>query len=66
MAPNATSGVCIAGCAGTTSGTRANQFYHPVDLAFDNNGSLYISDHFNNRIQKFQILNNQSNIITCS
>jgi sugar lactone lactonase YvrE len=65
-APNATSGVCIAGCAGTTSGTRANQFYHPVDLAFDNNGSLYISDHFNNRIQKFQILNNQSNIITCS
>jgi hypothetical protein len=62
-APNATSGVCIAACTGA-SGTNANQLNYPSGLAFDNNGSLYICDYLNNRVQKFQILNNQSNTIT--
>jgi sugar lactone lactonase YvrE len=64
-APNATSGVCIAACTGA-SGIKANQLNGPSSLAFDSNGSLYICDYLNNRLQKFQILNNQSNIITRS
>jgi len=57
--PNASSGVCIVGCTGT-SGTNANQLNYPGYMAFDSNGSLYVSDISNNRVQKFQILNNQS------
>jgi sugar lactone lactonase YvrE len=57
--PNATTGVCIVACTGG-SGIGANQLNSPVDLAFDSNGSIYVSDHANNRIQKFQILNNPS------
>jgi sugar lactone lactonase YvrE len=64
-APNTISGICIAACT-DTSGTNANQLNFPVGLAFDSDGSLYISDSNNNRIQKFEILNDQSNIITCS
>jgi sugar lactone lactonase YvrE len=58
-APNATSGVCVAACT-DTSGNQANQLYNPYALAFDSNGSMYISDAYNNRVQKFQILNNIS------
>ena len=54
--PNSTYGVCIAACTGT-SGIASNQLNRPHSLAFDNNGSLYISDLFNNRVQKFEILN---------
>jgi sugar lactone lactonase YvrE len=53
--PNATSGVCIAACTGNT-GTEANQLYYPIDVAFDTNGSLYVSDDGNSRVQKYQIL----------
>jgi streptogramin lyase len=64
-APNASSGVCIVGCTGTW-GTNANQFNYPGYMAFDSNGSLYVSDIDNNRVQKFQSLNNQSkNSIVC-
>ncbi|UJR10866.1 hypothetical protein I4U23_015053 [Adineta vaga] len=63
--PNATSGVCIAGCT-NTSGTNSNQLYFPVDLAFDNEGSLYVCDNGNNRIQKFQILYNPIEITSTS
>jgi sugar lactone lactonase YvrE len=62
-APNATSGVCIAACTGT-SGTKDNQLHSPWSLTFDNKGSLYVSDNANNRVQKFQILNDGSNNIT--
>jgi sugar lactone lactonase YvrE len=58
-APNATSGVCIAACTGT-SGAQTNQLNFPTGLAFDSNGSMYVSDQNNNRIQKFQILDSNS------
>ena len=58
-APNATVGVCIGACSGT-SGIAPHQLNYPGSLAFDSHGSLYISDWFNNRIQKFQIIQYQS------
>ena len=61
-APNANSGVCIAACTGIV-GTRADQFYFPIAVAFDNQGSLYVSDDGNNRVQRFQILNSDNNFL---
>jgi sugar lactone lactonase YvrE len=58
-APNSTFGVCIAACTGTT-GTASTQLKGPYSLAFDSNGSLYVSDSFNHRVQKFQILDYHS------
>lgn len=52
---NATSGVCIVACT-LVQGYLANQLYYPIDLAFDSNGSLYVSDDGNSRVQKYQIL----------
>jgi sugar lactone lactonase YvrE len=57
--PNLTFGVCIAGCTGTI-GTASTQLNAPYSLAFDRNGSLYVSDHDNHRVQKFQILDYHS------
>jgi sugar lactone lactonase YvrE len=56
---NSTFGVCIAACTGIT-GNKMNQLYAPVSLAFGNDGSMYVTDYFNNRVQKFQIVTNQS------
>jgi sugar lactone lactonase YvrE len=53
--PNSNYGECIAACTGT-SGSASTQLTLPRSLAFDSNGSLYVSDTGNNRIQKFQIL----------
>jgi hypothetical protein len=58
-APNATFGVCIAGCTGTP-GTASTQLNGAHSLAFDRNGSLYVSDNRNHRVQKFQILDHHS------
>ena len=58
-APNSNYGVCIAACTGA-SGTTSTQLNYPHSLAFDSNRSLYVSDWGNHRIQKFQILNYQS------
>ncbi|CAF3049562.1 unnamed protein product, partial [Rotaria sp. Silwood2] len=55
-APEACAGECIAGCS-MTPGTRPDQLNHPSDIAFDSQGSLYVSDTWNNRVQKFAILN---------
>jgi sugar lactone lactonase YvrE len=57
--PNSTYGECITACTGTT-GTASTQLNWPQSLAFDSNGSLYVSDTSKNRIQKFQILPNNS------
>jgi len=47
------SGVTVAG--GNGAGTAANQFYGPTDIYLSKlDGSLYISDSYNNRIQKWQ------------
>ncbi|CAF4435504.1 unnamed protein product, partial [Adineta steineri] len=39
--------------AGTTPGSNANQLKNPSCLYIDNNNTLYICDHDNNRIQKW-------------
>jgi sugar lactone lactonase YvrE len=57
--PNSTIGICIAACT-NTYGTNMNQLNYPTGLAFDSNGSLYIVEYNNNRVQKFQIFKNQS------
>ena len=55
-APGSSFGECIAACSGT-AGLTSTQLNYPYSLAFDSNGSLYVSDHFNSRIQKFKSLN---------
>ena len=64
-ASNSTIGVCIAACT-NTAGTNANQLNNPAAVVFDNNGSLYVADQSSHRVQKFQILNKQSNTIRVS
>ncbi|CAF4084145.1 unnamed protein product, partial [Adineta steineri] len=39
--------------AGTTSGSSASQLNNPSCLYIDNNNTLYICDHDNNRVQKW-------------
>ncbi|CAF1123001.1 unnamed protein product [Adineta ricciae] len=51
--------ICIADCSGRYE-NNPNQLKGPQDLAFDSDGSLYVSDTYNNRVQKFQILNDPS------
>jgi sugar lactone lactonase YvrE len=53
--PNSTYGECIAACMGS-GGIASTQLNGLQSLAFDSDGSLYVSDSLNNRIQKFQIL----------
>ena len=53
--PDSMFGVCIAGCAGG-AGNAATQLSGPHSLAFDSEGSLYVSDYGNHRVQKFQML----------
>ncbi len=57
--PNSNYGECIAACTGGP-GTASTQLNYPESLAFDSNGSLYVSDTVNNRIQKFQIFQHYS------
>jgi sugar lactone lactonase YvrE len=58
-APNSKFGECIAACTGV-SGITLTQLREPHSLAFDSNASLYVTDWANHRVQKFQILNYQS------
>ena len=58
-APNATVGVCVVACTGV-AGQQANQLNQPISVAFDTNGSMYVSDSSNNRVQKFQAFDNAS------
>lgn len=53
-------GKCIAACSGS-SGTSSSQLDFPAQVGFDTNGSLYVTDLSNNRIQKFNVLYNPSN-----
>ena len=61
-APDALVGECIAACSGSW-GIGSNQLNGPSAITFDSNGSLYVSDYGNNRVQKFKLLNGTS-IIT--
>ena len=54
-APNSTFGVCIVACS-QSSGTASTQLNSPHSLAFDSNGSLYVCDYANHRVQKFQMM----------
>lgn len=58
-APNSTFGTCIVACTGI-SGSTSKQLHGPHSLAFDSYGALYVSDYINHRVQKFDILNYQS------
>lgn len=54
-----TSGFIYRNTIGTTgiSGKSNQQFCAPRDIAFDKSGNFYVSDLFNNRIQKFSSSN---------
>ncbi len=54
--PGATSGVTIAGIAGT-SGTASTLLNSPVVVALSPNETfLYVSDFYNNRVQRFELI----------
>ena len=53
-APNATTGVLVAG---GTRGSQANQLSWPMGVTMNANGELLIADTYNNRIQKVTIGN---------
>ena len=57
--PNAGDGECIVACTGV-AGIASNQLNEPNSIAFDWNGSLYVNDVGNRRVQKFAILNETS------
>ncbi len=63
-APGAHIGECIAGCTGN-GGAAANQLSAPDAIAFDSTGSMYVSDWRNNRVQKFQILDETRKKLIC-
>ncbi|CAF1327146.1 unnamed protein product, partial [Adineta steineri] len=54
---------CISGCE-KEKGSASNQFDKPYSLRFDSFGNLYVTDEFNHRIQRFDILNNSCEIIS--
>ena len=60
-APDVTVGECIAACSGDW-GIGSNQLNSPSYIAFDSRGSLYVNDFGNNRVQKFELLNNTSTV----
>ncbi|CAF5138792.1 unnamed protein product, partial [Rotaria sp. Silwood1] len=49
----ATRGSIIVGA--NDYGTQSNQLYGPIGLSFDRHGNLYVVDHSNHRVQKFNI-----------
>jgi len=50
--PNAVFGITIAGTG--QLGNASNEFYYPHDVAFDSEMNLYVTDTYNERIQKFE------------
>ena len=48
---------CIAACS-NTAGLGSNQLSQPRGLSFDSHGNIYVSDHDNDRIQKFLLSTN--------
>ena len=56
-ASQSSTGVCIAGCS-RSAGNAPYQLRSPQKLTFDQNGSLYVSDQGNHRVQKFTRIEN--------
>lgn len=50
--PDAVFGITIAG--GGDGGSGPDQLFDPTDVQFDSEMNMYVSDTFNNRIQKFE------------
>jgi DNA-binding beta-propeller fold protein YncE len=48
-------GICIAGVTGTL-GVEDNRLDHPVDVTFDKEKNLIVSDCNNHRVQRFDIM----------
>lgn len=46
-----TNGITVAG--GHSSGNATNQLYYPQSVFVDNNGTIYVADMYNHRIQKW-------------
>ncbi len=40
---------------GNGQGEKANQLNYPMGLSFDRQGNFYVADHYNHRIQRFNI-----------
>ena len=57
-AVGACTGECIASCSDTSPGSTADRFLNARGIGFDSQGSLYVCDSSNNRVQKFLILPN--------
>ena len=55
-APDATVGECLVACT-SFPGVDSTYLRGPSSIAFDPSGSLYVSDRDNNRVQKFDIIN---------
>jgi hypothetical protein len=49
---------CLVGCYG--QGLQSNQLSSPFTLSFDRSGNMFVTDQFNNRIQKFEYVENSS------
>jgi hypothetical protein len=47
---------CLVGCSG--SGPASNQLNGPSILSFDSYGNIFVTDFYNNRVQKFILLTN--------
>ena len=60
--PNAGQGECIVACSGY-SGLGADMLYYPTSMTFDSSGSLYVNDWKNNRVQKFEMLNETGTVV---
>ncbi|CAF0723552.1 unnamed protein product [Adineta steineri] len=45
---------CLVGCYG--SGAKSNQLYEPFSLSFDRYGNMFVTDSYNDRIQKFLLM----------
>jgi sugar lactone lactonase YvrE len=49
---------CLVGCYGY--GSQSNQLDSPFRFSFDRSGNMFVTDSFNNRIQKFLLMENSS------
>ena len=47
---------CLVGCY--EQGSQSNQLSRPSTLSFDRSGNMFVTDQFNHRIQKFELLEN--------
>ena len=56
---------CLVGCSGS-AGSDAEHLQYPQSMAFDSYGNIYVTDRFNNRIQKFLLRTNSCGTLTAT